>query len=118
MDDACGPWQERIAAVAQPTDAASLAAWLEKILPLVRKQIGAVKAVKPPVKDDEARKARLFIGSLQQLEAALTRYRAAIRANKPAAIQQALEEANAAGAAARSYAVSLDITQCGGYEGS
>jgi len=116
VDDVCKPWQERIDAVTPaPTDAASLETWLENTLPLVRKQIAAVKAVKPPVKEDEARKVRLFFESLEKTERALTRYLAAIRKNAPAKVRRALAEAGAAGAAARAYAVSLNITECGGY---
>jgi hypothetical protein len=116
VDGVCKPWQERIDTVSPPpTNAASLQTWLENTLPLVRKQIAAVKAVKPPVKADEARKVTLFLDSLQKTERALTRYLGAIRANAPAKVRRALAEAGAAGAAARAYAVSLDITQCGGY---
>jgi hypothetical protein len=116
VDVACKPWQKRIDAVSTPpTDAASLQRWLERTLPLVRGQIAAVKAVKPPVKEDEARKVTLFLGAVQKTERALTRYLAAIRANASAKVRKALADAGAAGAATRAYAVSLDITQCGGY---
>jgi hypothetical protein len=116
VDSACKPWQERIDAVTPaPTDAASLQKWLEHALPLVRDQIAAVKSVKRPAKADEERKVTLFLGSLQQTERALTRYLAAIQANKPAKVRKALADAGAAGAATRAYAVSLDITGCGGY---
>ncbi len=71
--------------------------------------------MKPPVKEDEARKVTLFLGAVQKIERALTRYLAAIRENAPAKVRKALADASSAGAAARAYAVSLDITQCGGY---
>ena len=58
---------------------------------------------------------RLFLDSLQKTERALTRYLTAIQANAPANERSALAEASASGAAARAHAVSLDITQCGGY---
>lgn len=116
VDSACKPWQERIDAVTpSPTNAASLQKWLEHALPLVRQQIAAVKAVKSPAKADEARKANLFLGGLQKTERALTRYLAAIQANQPAKVRKALADAGAAGAATRAYAVSLDVTGCGGY---
>jgi hypothetical protein len=107
--------QERIDALAPPTDAAGLDPWLGELLPLVRKQVRGVAAVKPPSKQSEAKKAALFIENMTKLERSLTRYRAAIRASDTAAIQRALQEANAAGAAARGYALSLNVTQCGGY---
>ena len=108
--------QERIDAVTPaPTNAASLQAWLEGALPLVREQIAAVKAVKPPANKAEARKVTLFLNSVQQTERALTRYLKAIREDAPAKVQKALADAGASGAAARAYAVSLNITQCGGY---
>ncbi len=47
---------------------------------------------------------------MRKLERGLTRYLAAIRAGDAEAIQQALAEANAAGAETRGYAASLDIT--------
>ena len=116
VDVACKPWQKRIDAVTpQPTDTASLQKWLEGTLPLVRKQIAAVEAVKPPAKAAEARKVRLFLNAVRKTERALTRYLAAIRENAAAKVRKALADAGASGAAARSYAASLGITQCGGY---
>lgn len=116
VDAACKPWQGRIDAVTPaPVDVASLQVWLGRALPLVRKQIAAVEAVPPPEKQVEARKVALFLESLQKTERALTRYLSAIRKNAPAKERRALAEASAGGAAARGYAASLDITQCGGY---
>jgi hypothetical protein len=116
VDVECEPWQKRIDAVTpQPTDAGSLQTWLSRTLPLVREQIAAVEAVKPPLKADEARKVRLFLDGLHKTVRTLTRYLAAIRANAPAKVRKALADAAAAGAATRAYAVSLGITQCGGY---
>ena len=74
-----------------------------------------MKAVKPPVKADEARKVRLFLDSLQKTERALTTLPRRDPGQCSGEGAQALAEAGAAGAAARAYAVSLDITQCGGY---
>jgi hypothetical protein len=116
VDSACKPWQKQIDAVTPaPTDTASLTKWLERALPLVRKQVAAVDAVKPPAKEEEARKVTLFVDGLQKTEGALTRYLAAIRANQPAKVRKALADASAAGPATRAYAVSLDVTGCGGY---
>jgi hypothetical protein len=116
VDVACEPWQARIDKVTpQPTDAASLQKWLERTLPLVRKQLAAVEAVKPPVKADEARKVRLFLNAVRKTERALTRYLAAIRQDAAAKVQKALADAGTTGGAARTYAASLGITQCGGY---
>ena len=117
MDTACQPWQERIDALVPPADASQLERWLNDLLPLVRKEVGAVTAVKPPAKQSDAKRAALFTSNLRKLERSLTRYRAAISAGDTKAIQQAIQEANAAGAAARGYALSLDVTRCGGYGG-
>ena len=117
VDAACKPWQERIDAVPPPTDENGLANWLAETLPLIRKQLAAVRAVKPPEAQSEATLAELFVGGAQRLERALTSYLAAIRAGDAVAIQQALTDANAAGVETRGHAASLDITQCGGYEG-
>ena len=117
VDAACTPWQDRIDAVPQPTDAASLEDFLAAVVPLAGKQAAAVAAVKPPADDEEAETAKLFVAALGQLERGLTRYLAAIRRNDAAAVQEALLEANAAGASARGYAVALGITECGGYSG-
>jgi hypothetical protein len=117
VDAACKPWQKRIDAVTpQPTDTASLKPWLERALPLVRKQIAAVKAVKRPAKAGEADKARQFLDSLETTERALTRYVTTTNARVTAKANQALTEAGAAGATARAYAAALNVTQCGGYE--
>ena len=115
VDAACKPWQARIDELAPPATAAELEAWLGGLLPLVRKQVSAIRDVKPPAKPDEARKAALFIENMTKLERSLTRYQAAIKAGDTAAIQRSLREANAAGAASRAYALSLDVTECGGY---
>ena len=97
-------------------DGPGLERWLAELLPLARQQLAAVKAIKPPAKQSEAERVALFTSSLTKLERGLTRYLAAIRASDPEAVQRALAETSAAGAAARSYAVSLGITACGGYE--
>jgi hypothetical protein len=117
VDDACRSLQDKIDALPQPTDAASLETFMASVLPLVRKQIAAVSKLKPPTDNEEARRARLFADGYRDIERALTRYLAAIRAGKPEAIQRALVEANAAGARTRTYAASLDVTACGGYTG-
>jgi hypothetical protein len=116
VDAACKPWQARIDAVTPaPTNTASLRIWLGQVLPLIRKQIAAMKAVKPPAKQDEARKVTQFLDSLQRTERALTRYLAASRENAPAKARKALADASASGAAARTEAASLNVTKCGGY---
>jgi hypothetical protein len=116
VDVACKPWQERIDAVSPaPTNTASLRIWLKQALPLIRKQIAAVEEVKPPAKQDEARKVTRFIDSLRRTERELTRYLAASRANAPTEARRAFAEASASGAAARTEAASLDVTKCGGY---
>ena len=115
VDDACKPWQDQIDALTPPRDAAGLEAWLGELLPLVRRQVAAVKAVKPPAKRSEAQQAARFLENMTELERALTRYRDAIAAGQDKAVQRALVAANAAGAAARNYALVLDITRCGGY---
>jgi hypothetical protein len=117
VDDACKPWQKKLDAVPPPTDITSLENWLAKSLPLVRKQVAAVKAVKLPATPSELRTAALFVSSLQNIERALTRYLAAIRADDAAAVQAALLQANTAGAQARNYASTLEVTECGGYKG-
>jgi hypothetical protein len=71
--------------------------------------------VKPPVKQSEAERAALFVAGLRKVERGLTRYRAALADGDAEAVQQALAEANAAGTETRGYALSLGVTQCGGY---
>jgi hypothetical protein len=116
VDVVCKPWQKRIDAVRpDPVDTALLQAWLKRVLPLVRKQIAAVEAVKPPANRDEATSVKLFLDSLQKTERALTHYLVAIRENAPAKAQKALDDASAFGKSARARAASLDVTQCGGY---
>jgi hypothetical protein len=116
VDVVCKPWQKRIDAVKpDPVDTAALQVWLVRALPLVRNQIAAVEAVKRPAKQDEATHVKLFLHSLQKTERALTRYLAAIGENAPAKAQKALDDASASGKTARARAVSLDVTQCGGY---
>jgi hypothetical protein len=115
VDAACKPWQSKLDAVAPPAGATDLDRWLAETLPLVRKQVAAVEAVKPPAKESEAERATLFIAGLRKVERGLTRYRAALSDGDTEAVQQALAEANAAGTETRGYALSLAVTQCGGY---
>ena len=117
VDAACAPVQAQIDAVPPPGTASELGTWLRDTLPLVRKQVAVVDAVPLPANKDEAKRAELFVAGLHELEQALTRYAAALEQNDPEAIQKALAEANAAGTETRGYALSLDITQCGGYGG-
>lgn len=117
VDDACRPWQAKIDAVAAPSGSTDLDRWLGETLPLVRQQVAAVEAVKPPAKKSEAERAALFTAGLRKVERGLTRYRAALRDGDGDAVQRALAEANAAGTETRGYALSLDVTQCGGYSG-
>jgi transposase-like protein len=115
VDAACKPWQKRINAVTPaPTTTATLRIWFARARPLIRKQLAAIKAVKPPANQDEARKVTRFVNSLQRTERALTRYLAASRANAPAEARSALDEASASGAAARAQAASLHVTKCSG----
>jgi hypothetical protein len=117
VDEACEPVQRQIDALPPPTDSASLETWVGKVLPLVREEVAAVKAVKPPADAALAREAERFVESLEQLEGALTRYLKGLRENNTAAVERALADANAAGAEARTLALSLDVTECGGYSG-
>jgi hypothetical protein len=117
VDAACEPVQQQIDALPPPADPASLVAWVEQVLPLVREEVAAVEAVEPPVEAADARTARLFVESLEGIEGALTRYLAALRADDAAAVQRALAEANAAGAQARTHAATLEVTACGAYSG-
>jgi hypothetical protein len=116
VDAACKPWQKQIDAVTPaPVDVPSLQKWLDRALPLVRKQLAAVKAVEPPANQDEATKVKLFLASLDKAERALTNYVVAIHQHASTKAKNALAAAGTAGSAARADAVSLDITQCGGY---
>jgi hypothetical protein len=119
VDAACEPIQSEIDALPPPTDPVSLESWVAQVLPLVREEVAAVEAVAPPAAgQEEAADITLFVASLGRLEDALTRYLAALRADDAAATEQALAEANAAGAQARTTAEALGVTECGGYSGS
>lgn len=117
IDEACKEWQDRIDAVPPPEDAESLEAWAAETLPLLREQIEAVAAVTPSTDEEEIRRAELFLTGLGDLERALTRYLNAIRRGNTQATEKALLDANEAGSRTRGYAISLDVTQCGGYSG-
>ena len=83
-------------------------------MPLVRKQVAAVEAVKPPTAAATAEQAALLLRNLHIVERALTSYRAALAGNADAA-KDALAEAGAAGIEARTTAVAAGVTACGGY---
>jgi len=115
VDTACKPWHTKIDAVPPPASATDLERWLGDTLPLVRKQVAAVEAVKPPTAAATAEKAALLVRNLHIVERALTRYRAAIRTGDADAARDALAEAGAAGTEARTIAVAAGVTACGGY---
>jgi hypothetical protein len=113
VDAACRPWQAKLNAIKPPSDATELVGSLESTLPLIRKEIAAVKSVKLPAEADEAATARLFVAGLQAIERGLTKYVAALRADNAQAVQSAIVQVNTAGAETRTYAASLQITHCG-----
>ena len=115
VDAACKPWQAKIDAVAPPASATDLDRWLGAALPLVRKQVAAVEAVKPPTAAATAEQAALLLRNLHIVERALTSYRAALSAGNADAAKDALAEAGAAGIEARTTAVAAGVTACGGY---
>jgi hypothetical protein len=113
VDKACRRWQEQIEAVEPPSDPAAVAPALAQTLPLIRKEIAAVKSVREPETRDEARTARLFVRSLERLERALKKYLRAVRGNDDTAVAASLVEIDAAGTQARTYALVLELTHCG-----
>jgi hypothetical protein len=115
VDDACRPLQERLDALPQPADAASLQAWLGQAIPIVREQIAAVKAVEP-ASGPAGRAQGRFVASLERLERALTRYREGLAEGNVGKVEQAVADATEAGADARAQATKAGVTQCGGYE--
>ena len=117
VDRACEPWQQRIQAVTLPADTGDLERYLNETLPLIRKQVAAVDAVKLPPSKPDARQATLFVTGLRDLEGALTKYAAALHAGNPEQTEQALANANSAGLQLRTYVAPLGVTQCGAYEG-
>ena len=115
VDDLCLPLQQRLDALPQPVDAATLQAWLGRAIPIVRDQIAAVKSVERAPGPTGRAQGR-FVESLERLEGALTRYHAGLRQGNVGKVEQAVTDATAAGADARTYATQAGITQCGGYE--
>jgi hypothetical protein len=115
VDVACEPLQERLDALPQPVDAATLQTWLGQAIPIVRDQIAAVKAVERAPGPTGRAQGR-FVASLERLEDALTRYHAGLRQGNVGKVEQAVKDATVAGADARRYATQAGVTQCGGYE--
>ena len=115
VDAACKPWQVKIDAVAPPATATDLERWLGEALPLIRKQVAAVEAVKPPTAAAAAEQATLLVSNLRIVERALTHYRAALRSGDADAAKDALAAAGAAGIEARTTALAAGVTECGGY---
>jgi hypothetical protein len=113
VDAACRPWQAKLNAVKPPSDPTQLAASLASTLPLIRREIAAVKGIKLPMDADEAATAKLFVAGLQRIERELTKYVAALRADNAQAVQSAIVQVNTAGAETRTLAASLQITHCG-----
>jgi len=115
VDAACKPWQVKIDAVAPPATATDLERWLGEALPLIREQVAAVEAVKPPTAAAAAGQATVLVSNLRIVERALTHYRAALLAGDADAAKDALATAGAAGIEARTTALAAGVTECGGY---
>jgi hypothetical protein len=117
VDAACKPWQKRLDALEPPADPSGLGPFLAESLPLIRKEIAAIEAVRPPTGSEEASQVEAFVANLRRIERALTAYGAAVESNDRAAVETALGEVAAAGAETRALAFELGVTECGGYSG-
>ena len=97
-------------------NAAGLERWLGDMLPLVRKQVARSRRSSRPSRQRRPAERSSSSRASTKLERSLIPYRAAITAGNPAAIQRQLWRMRTPRApTTRGYAVSLDVTECGGY---
>jgi hypothetical protein len=106
----CTKYDKQVDAVGAPSSVEEIPAYVAKVLPIVEREVEEMKAVEPPEEDQET-----FDAMIDEAEKALEAGRDlsdAAEENDEAAIEQALNEGNAASDRADEHARELDLTDC------
>jgi predicted nucleic acid-binding Zn-ribbon protein len=106
----CAKYDKQVDAIGAPSSVEEIPAYVAKVLPIVEREVDEMKAVEPPEEDQEA-----FDAMIGEAEGALEAGRDlsdAAEENDQAAIEQALNEGNAASDRADEHARELGLTEC------
>jgi hypothetical protein len=106
----CAKYDKQIEDIGTPTSVEEVPAYVDKALPIVERQIEDMKELNPPEADQET-----FDEMIAEAEKTVQAGRdlgEAAEANDDAAIEQALNEGNAASDRADEHATELGLTDC------
>ena len=106
----CAKYDKQIEEIGTPTSVEEVPAYVDKALPIVERQIGDMKELNPPEADQEA-----FDEMIAEAEKTVEAGRdlgEAAEAKDEAAIENALNEGNAASDRADEHATELGLTDC------
>jgi hypothetical protein len=106
----CAKYDKQIEEIGTPTSVEEVPAYVNKVLPIVERQIGDMKELNPPEEDQEA-----YDDMIVEAEKTLAAGRdlaEAAEANDEAAVEKALNEGNAASDRADEHATELGLTDC------
>jgi hypothetical protein len=106
----CTKYDKQIDAIATPSSVEEIPAYVAKVLPLVEREVDEMKAVEPPEDDQETFDA--MIGEAEKALEAGRDLSDAAEENDQAAIENALNEGNAASDRADEHARELGLTDC------
>jgi len=106
----CAKYDKQIEDIGTPTSVEEVPAYVNKVLPIVERQIEDMKELNPPEEDQEA-----FDEMIAEAEKTVEAGRdlgEASEANDDAAIEKALNEGNTASDRADEHATDLGLTDC------
>jgi hypothetical protein len=106
----CAKYDKQVDAVGTPSSVEEIPAYVAKVLPLVEREVDEMKAVEPPEDDQETFDA--MIGEAEKALEAGRDLSDAAEETDQAAIEQALNEGNAASDRADEHARELGLTDC------
>jgi hypothetical protein len=106
----CTKYDKQIDAVRAPSSVEEIPAYVAKVLPIVEREVEEMKAVEPPEDDQETFDA--MIGEAEKALEAGRDLSDAAEENDEAAIENALNEGNAASDRADEHARELGLTDC------
>lgn len=106
----CAKYDEQIEEIGTPTSVEEVPVYVNKVLPIVERQIEDMKELNPPERDQEA-----FDEMIAEAEKTVEAGRdlgEASEASDDAAIEKALNEGNSASDRADQHATELGLTDC------
>jgi hypothetical protein len=106
----CAKYDKQIEEIGTPTSVEEVPAYVNKVLPIVERQIEDMKELNPPEEDQETYDK--MIAEAEKTVDAGRDLGEAAEANDDAAIEKALNEGNAASDRADEHATELGLTDC------